>query len=67
MDDQLRGYIIKSRVRDASKLLTTQPYSPHLFRQGILPGPNLLHETLMKRMTPEEAKASWRAREIEPG
>jgi hypothetical protein len=60
MDDQLRGYIIKSRVRDASKLLTTQPYSPHLFRQGILPGPNLLHETLMKRMTPEEAKAAWR-------
>ena len=56
MDDQLRGYIIKSRVMDSKNLLITQPYSPQLFRHGVLPGPYLLHETLMHRMTPEAAE-----------
>ena len=65
MDDQLRGYIIKSRVNDSEKMLTTQPYSPQLFRCGVLPGPHLLHETLMRRMTPESAEETWRARDDE--
>eukprot|EP00973_Karenia_brevis_P001302 177615-Karenia_brevis.AAC.1 len=30
LDDMLKGYIIKSRVRDAKKLLLAQPYSSHL-------------------------------------
>eukprot|EP00973_Karenia_brevis_P026301 3627518-Karenia_brevis.AAC.1 len=42
LDDMLKGYIIKSRVRDGEKLLLAQPYSPHLFRQGTMPGPQLL-------------------------
>ena len=65
MDDQLRGYIIKSRVRDSKNLLITQPYSPQFFRRGVLPGPHLLHETLMNRMTPEAAEETWRARDDE--
>ena len=59
LEDQLRAYIIKSRVKDISKLLLAQPYSPQLFRQGVLPGPYLLREVLAKRMTKKEAKAEW--------
>jgi hypothetical protein len=58
-EDALRSYIIKSRVKDGGNLLITQPYSPRLFRQGVLPGPHLLNETLMHRMTPEEAQTQW--------
>ena len=32
-EDALRAYIIKSRVRDASRLLLAQAYRPQLFRQ----------------------------------
>ena len=51
LDHMLECYIIKSRVRDAEKLLLAQPYSPHLFRQGTLPGPQLLLDVLMKKTT----------------
>ena len=53
LDDMLKGYIIKSPVRHAEKLLLAQPYSPHLFRQGSLPGPQLLLDVLMKKTTSE--------------
>ena len=43
-----------------SKLLLAQPYSPHLFRQGILPGPHLLRERLAGRMSREDGKAEWK-------
>eukprot|EP00973_Karenia_brevis_P047438 6586387-Karenia_brevis.AAC.1 len=52
----LKGYIIKSRVRDAENLLLAQPYSPHLFRQGTLLGPQLLQDVLLKRITVQKAK-----------
>ena len=45
-DDMLRGYIIKSRVRRADHMLLAQPYSPALFSQGTLPGPQLLRDLL---------------------
>ena len=53
-EDMLRSYIIKSRVRQAENILIVQPYSPHLFRQGMLPGPQLLLEALLKRKTTTE-------------
>ena len=56
----LRAYIIKSRVRDASKLIVAQPYSPHLFAQGEQPGPHMLLEVLLKRMSSADAKAAWK-------
>ena len=46
MDDMLRAYIIRSRVRLAENVLIAQPYSPQLFRQGVLPGPQLLMDVL---------------------
>ena len=59
MDQALRAYIIKSRVRDGSNLLLVQPYSPMLLRQGVQPGPHSLLETLRRKLTPKEAKAQW--------
>ncbi len=40
LEDMLKAYIIKSRIRKAENLMISQPYSPHLFRQGLLPGPS---------------------------
>jgi len=63
LEQMLRAYIIKSRIRETEKMLITQPYSPHLFRQGLLPGPSLLLAVLQKRMTTLEAKAEWKQHE----
>ena len=35
LDNALRAYIIKSRVRHNENLLLAQPYSPMFFRQGV--------------------------------
>ena len=42
-----------------------QPYSPHLFRQGELPGPQLLLQVLLKQKTYAEARAAWKKVEVE--
>ena len=60
MADLLKAYIIKSRVREADKLLLAQPYSPQLFRQGLLPGPQLLLDVLTGNKSEAEAKAAWK-------
>ena len=49
-DAMLRAYIIMSRVKEAENMLIVQPYSPHLFRQGMLPGPRLLLDVLTKKL-----------------
>ena len=64
-DQALRSYIIRSRVKQNEALLITQPYSPHLFRQGVLPGPDLLQKVLTRRMKPEDAKQAWKQVEQE--
>ena len=60
MDDQHKAYVGKSRTREADHTLIVQPYSPHLFRQGELPGPNILMNFLRKKITTEEAKKAWK-------
>ena len=62
-EDALKAYIIKSRVRKAERLILAQPYSPHLFRQGVLPGPDLLLRVLTKSITWEEAAKLWKNEE----
>ena len=60
-DSMLRAYIIKSRVKRAEDMLIVQAYSPHLFRQGMLPGPQLLLDVLTKKTkTTEEVKKAWK-------
>ena len=60
LEDMLKAYIIKSRIREAERLLIVQPYNPHLFRQGILPGPGLLLDVLQKKIEPVDAKTAWK-------
>ena len=45
-EDMQKAYINESRVRAADDLLIVQPYSPQLFRQGRLPGPEILLNVL---------------------
>ena len=52
----LRGYVIKSRVKRAQNILLAQPYWPHLFRQGDLPGPTLLMKALQKELILKNAQ-----------
>ena len=66
-EDALKAYIIKSRVQDSSKILLAQPYSPHLFSQGVLTGPDLLLRVLQGSLAPEDAKKAWKAVDKEPG
>ena len=41
-------------------MLIVQPYSPHLFRQGLLPGPGLLYDVLTGKVTTKQAMAAWK-------
>ena len=63
LDAMQRAYIIKSRVRDASGLAIVQPYSPALFRQGVLPGPALLLQRQKGEISKAELKAAWKKSE----
>ena len=60
MDDQHKAYVGKSRTREANHPLFVQPYSPHLFRQGELPGPNILMDFLRRKISTAEAKKAWK-------
>ncbi len=60
LDDMLKAYIIKSRIRLAENLLLVQPYSPHLFRHGLLPGPQLLLDVLSGKISEKQAKSEWK-------
>ena len=55
LDDMLKRYIIKSRLRQAENWLLAQTYSTHLCRQGMLP-PHLLQDVLLQKTTAQEAK-----------
>ena len=59
MDDMHKAYVGKSRCREADHTLIVQPYSPHLFRQGELPGPTILMKVLQGRLNEAEAKEAW--------
>ena len=57
----LRAYIIVSRIKEAESMLIAQPYSPHLFRQGMLPGPELLLDVLTKKLKKtEDVVKAWK-------
>ena len=62
-DGTVRGYIIKSRVREAQNLLLAKPYSPHLFRLGPPAGPNYLLKVLQGAQSKKNALAEWSAAE----
>ena len=47
MEDMHKAYVGCSRTRQTDHMLLVQPYSPHLFRQGEMPGPTILMDVLM--------------------
>ena len=53
----LSGYVSLSRVKDKTKLLLVEAFSPLLFGQGAPAGPRLLMEVLRGSKTLEEAQA----------
>ena len=59
LEDMLRAYIIRSRIKEADKIMLAQAYSPQLFRQGLLPGPQLLLDVLLKKIDYAEVKKKW--------
>eukprot|EP00973_Karenia_brevis_P073386 10194957-Karenia_brevis.AAC.1 len=52
--------MIKSRVKEADKILLAQPYHPQLFMQGALPGPDLLLKTLQGQLSYHEVRQAWK-------
>ena len=54
-----KAYVCLSRVRQAEDLLIAQPFSPLLFRQGVMVGPHLLLERLRALLTEEEVNVAW--------
>ena len=58
LEDMLRAYIIRSRVKQADKIMLAQPYSPHLFRQDLLPEPQLLLDLLLEKLD-DQVKKHW--------
>jgi len=59
LEEQLKGYLGISRVRTAAGLLIVQPYHPMLFRQGCLPGPELLMQFWRGQLAETEIQAKW--------
>ena len=46
-------------MKRADKIILAQPYSPHLFRQGLLPGPKLLLDLLLRKVSYAQVKKQW--------
>ena len=45
--------------------MLAQPYNPHLFRQGVLLGPQMLLDVLLGRRSRTDVKAAWKQHEQE--
>ena len=57
--DQLTGYMCLNRIETADALCIVQPFSPQLFQQGDLPGPNLFLKFCRKEITSQQAYVAW--------
>ena len=58
-EDMLKGYLGISRVTTKEGLLIVQPYHPMLFRQGVLPGPELLMQFWRGQLQVKELEDKW--------
>ena len=68
MEDMRKAYVGRSRTRRAEDMLLVQPYSPHLFRQGQMPGPAILMDVLRGKTTTSGAEHLWKKsqRQLDP-
>ena len=60
MEDMHKAYVGRSRTRQTDHMLLVQPYSPHLFRQGEMPGPTILMDVLRGKTSTAQAKKRWK-------
>ena len=58
-DSQLAGYMCMSRVRRTEDLCIARPYSPNLFAQGDLLGPQVFLNVHRQTVTLSEAEKIW--------
>ena len=58
-EDMLKAYLGISRVKTKEGLLIVQPYHPMLFRQGALPGPELLMQLWRGHLRVDELAQKW--------
>ena len=58
--DQLTGYMCLNRIETADSLCIVQPFSPQLFRQGDLPGPNLFLRFWRQELSSEQVYMAWK-------
>ena len=61
----LKAYLGSSRVKRKEGLLIVQPYPPMLFRQGSLPGPELMMQLWRKRLKVGQLEKKWEEYEEE--
>ena len=59
LDMQIAVYVMLSRVKRLASLVLMQPFSPWLFRQGALPGPNILMKKLRGEVNVDEVKEEF--------
>ena len=60
MDMMQRAYFMRSRVQRIDSCMVVQPYSPALFNQGTLPGPELLLQRQRGKLTAKALKEKWK-------
>ena len=58
--DQLTGYMCLNRVETADSLCIVQPFSPRLFLQGDLPGPNLFLRFWRNELNSQQVYDAWK-------
>ena len=60
----LRAYCTLSSTCIAGTPLVMQPFAPTLFRQGALPGPQLMMEFWHGRLAAADVEAAWKSAEV---
>ena len=61
--DALKGYIVMSRVESAGKIAIAQPFSPALFRQGLLRSAEFLLDVLRGKIQVSQQHSSKAAQQ----
>ena len=59
-DSQLSGYMCLSRAEEIECICIVKPFSPNLFRNGDLLGPDLLLKFQRSDISEEQMEAAWR-------
>ena len=59
IEDMTKAYVCISRVRQAHDLLIAQPFTPALFKQGVIIGPHLLLRRFKESLSEASVEDEW--------